>query len=252
MAQQVKKNTSNLSKNEKNNVEKEEITKETSEKDSIIEQLKKDNKEKDDEINELKNSFNDLKEKLDLLLMAGNMQNKNFNLESEDILVGFRGVYGGALSNKDGSLQYKFEANEEKYIDSEDLKILFKESGIKNNKKLFEDDMFYFVDEKNYSKFKIKKRVDLSKENILNLLTMDDVNDTIIELNKMTNNKIDFNVMHVFQYQVARLIIDKDSKLKEWKYENRTTLERYINQKFDDLLAHIGAVELLGRTKFKN
>ena len=67
----------------------------------------------------------------------------------------------------------------------------------------------------------------------------------------MTNNKIDFNILHTFQYQVARLIIDNDAKLKDWKYENRAALERYINKKFDDLLASMSAVEILGRIKYK-
>lgn len=247
MAQQVKKNVNNSTKNENTKPENDFI-----EKDKEIESLKKSNQEKDEEIKNLKNDFNDLKSKLDLILSSGGLLSHKSNEESEDIKVGYRGVYGGALANATGSLTYKFESNEEKYIDSEDLKQLFKESGLRNNKKMFEDDIFYFVDEKNYSKFKIKKRVDLSKENILRILTLDDVNDTIIELNKMTNTKLDFNVLHAFQYQVARLIIDKNAKLKDWKYENRTALERYINQKFDDLLAGMGAIEILGRTKFKN
>jgi hypothetical protein len=253
MAQQVKKNTT--TKNVSENIEKENIKvveEKSSDKDSIIEQLKKDNDSKDQKIEELSKGFSELQEKLNLLLSGGMLGQGTKEPSSEDILVGFRGIYVGVLSNSDGSIQYKFEANDEKVIDSEDLKILFRESKGTNNRKLFEDDIFYFVDEENYAKFKIKKRVDLSRENIIRILTMKNSNEAIGELSKLTNDKLDFNILHTFQYQVARLIIDGSPELNNWNWQNREDMERYIGQKFNDLLASLGAVELLGRKKFKN
>lgn len=251
MAQKAKKNIENSLNLENTDVD--------NDKDLIIESLKKDNEklkqendDKNKKVEELSKGFSELQEKLNFLLNSKQFTNTNSTNSSEDVKVGFRGVYGGVLSTNDGSLQYKFESNETKYIDSEDLKLLFRETGLRNNKKLFEEDIFYFEDEKYYSTFKIKKKIDLSKENILRILTKPNVNDTIIELNKMTNNKIDFRIMHTFQFQVARLLIDNDSQLKNWDYSNRITLEKYLNQKFDDLLASLGAIELLGRTKFRN
>ena len=167
--------------------------------------------------------------------------------DSVEVLVGCRGIYGGALSTSDDRISFKFECDEEKYINSDDLKELFRDSK-RNNKLNFENDVFYFVDSKYYDIFKIKKRVDFSPENIARILCLP-THDMIDEFNIITNNKNSFWLMHEFQYQVVKLLVREDSRLSQWSYENRNTLERYIGQKFDALMASVGALELLGRTK---
>lgn len=253
MATQVKKNNTAVKTAPKikeeetlNNNIKEE-TKEIETRDIEIARLEEENKAKDAKIDELSRNFAGLQAQIELLMRSGFTPSKP--VEEEDILVKCRAIYGAVLATNDGKLVFNFGCEEEKYINSEDLKVVLKESG-RDNKKLFENDVLYFDDEENYTKFKIKKRVDMSRENIIKIITMEDPVEMIDEVNKLTNNLVNFSITHSFQFEVVKLLIDKSNPLKNWKYENRVKLENYIGQKWDDLMAAVGAVELLGRKKF--
>lgn len=214
-----------------------------------IANLKAENQKKDDQIRELSLAMEKMQAQMEAF-MKGAMANAKASSkeDSEDVLVGCRGIYGGVLSTSDDSLSFKFECDEEKYINSDDLKLLFRDSK-RGNKTNFEKDLFYFVDASNYDKFKIKKRVDLSPENIARILSLP-AYDMIDAFNALTNNKNHFWTVLDFQYQVVKMMVKKDSRLANWSYENRHELEKYIGQKFDYLLASVGAVELLGRKKY--
>lgn len=255
MATQVKKTNQKVSENIENEemVEKtiEETKQETEpvgeDKDAIIQEMAKKLKEKDDKYSTLEKSFEEMQKQL-TKFMSGAFS-RNDNREDEDILVGCRAIYGGVLSTNDNRIVYKFECDEEKYISSEDLRTVFKES-IRDTKKLFEQDIFYFVEEENYSKFKIKRRIDLSQENIVRILLLP-TSSMIDEINTMTNRLIDFSTVHALQFEIVKMLIDPKNPLRDWKYDNRTALERYLNQRFDDLMASVGALELLGRKNFR-
>lgn len=221
--------------------------KDTSKEDEI-KKLKAELNERDKKLDEFSKNFAMMQAQMEMLMKA-NLNSKPNSNEDEEILVGCRGIMGGVLATSDGRYDYKFGCDEEKYISAYDLKEIFKESGLRDNKKSFERDFFYFVDENNYSKFKIKKRIDLSFENVKRILLLP-VHDMIDEINLMTNNLINFQITHAFQYQVVKMLVNKSNPLSNWKYDNRVALENYIGQKFDSLMASIGAVELLGRKNF--
>lgn len=244
MATQAKKtkieNVENLEKGNINEIE-------TSSANNEVEELKKQLATKDDELKNMANMFATMQAQLNMLM---NNQNKVSTDKAEDVMVGCRAVYGSVLATNDNKYVIRFECDEEKYVDSDDLRILLKESG-RDNKRLFEQDTLYFVNEEDYEKFKVKKRVDLSRDNLIRVLTKNEITGMIDEINNMTNNLTNYSVTHAIQFEIVKMLIDKTNPLKDWKYENRVALEKYINQKFDDLMASIGALELLGRKKFK-
>ena len=213
-----------------------------------IDELKAENKAKDDKINELSQMMEKMQAQMAAFMKGAASMSSSRKDESEDILVGCRRINGGALATSDERLSFVFNCDEEKYIDSEDLKDLLRDSK-RNNRKNFEEDSFYFVDKSNYEKFKIKKRIDLSPENIARILNLP-VHDMIDEFNILTNNKNSFWIMHEFQFQVVKMLVKNDERLTTWSYESRNALEKYIGQKFDYLMASIGALELLGRHKY--
>lgn len=179
-----------------------------------------------------------------LLAQSQTAQKKD---EDEEILIGSRNIYGNCMATNDDRIHYSFLCDEEKYIPVENFKILLNESG-RNLRKSFEEDSFYFVDPTNYERFKIKKKVDLSPENIKRILCLDS-NAMIDEVNKLTDhlNRNNHALIYNFQFAVVKLLIDKNQPLKDWKYENRVRLEDYLGQKFDNLEAAVGALQLLKR-----
>lgn len=214
-----------------------------------IEELKAQNEEKDNQIKELSLAIEKMQAQMEAFMKGATTVNGSLSKdENEEVLIGCRGIYGGVLATSDNKLSFKFECDEERYIDSDDIKELFRDSKRKN-KINFENDIFYFVDKKYYIKFKIKKRIDLSPDNISRILCLS-THDMIDEFNALTNNKNNFRIMHEFQFQVVKMLVKNDPRLFNWSYDNRHRLEEYIGQKFDNLLASVGALELLGRKKY--
>lgn len=260
MAQSVKKSNNQQVKkvqakeniiNEETNIENAQIIEEkeiTSTQNSELESLKQELKSKDDKVEELSKALEMMQAQMQAFINGASRQVQNNTRDNEDVLVGCRGIYGGVLATSDGRHTFKFECDEEKYIDSEDLRELFRDSS-RNNKRNFEDDVFYFVDAKHYDKFKIRKRADLSPDNIVRILCLPPYK-MIDEFNILTNNKNSFWTMQEFRFQVVKLLIKKDERLSRWPFESRIELEKYIGQSFDQLMASVGALELLGRKKY--
>lgn len=238
--------------NTNNNSSKQRVyyKEEKTERNTELEQLKKLNEEKDKEIAELSKNMLNMQQQLNELMQKMMSKTNDLPNHTEEVVVGNRSIYGSLLATNDDKIHITFNCNEEKAVDVEDLKTLFKE-GIRDNRLLFEEDTLYFKDPANYARFKIKKKVDLSEENIVRILMLPS-HDMIDEINKLTNSLTNFRITHALQFEIVKLLISKDKPLNNWSYDNRNTLENYIGQKFDNLMAAVGAVELLGRQSFKN
>ena len=178
--------------------------------------------------------------------MFAMLQNGGFNFannanKKEEVRIGCRAFSGITLSTRDESIQYTFEVGDEKDIPIEDMKQLLKENGTRNNKKLFEKGLFYFVDKEDYKTFGITPRVDLSIENIKRIVTEPDIDKMLREVKEITKDKVDWAVTHSLKFTIAQMWVDKETQpLKNWTYANRVALENYFGNKFDDLIASIG------------
>ena len=249
--QQVKKVQQKEVIKEETNIENAQINEEkevNTTQNSELESLKQELKSKDNKVEELSKIIEMMQAQMQAFMNGTSRQMCSKTDDSEDVLVGCRGIYGGVLATSDGRHTFKFECDEEKYIDSDDLKELFRDSS-RNNKRNFEDDVFYFVDAKHYDKFKIRKKADLSPDNIVRILCLSPY-EMIDEFNILTNNKNSFWTMQEFRFQVVKLLVKKDVRLNNWSFESRRELEKYIGQNFDQLMASVGALELLGRKKY--
>src|SRR5574344_1244173 len=173
MAKQIKKVEENQSIEEKanigtdnvveesndktENIEKVEIVKDKGNKNEV-ETLKAENKklkaDLKNQTNSFESQFNELKAQIELLAKANMSRSQIVETHKEEepkeVAVGCRAFSGAALANNDGSIVYTFNGGEEKFIDMEDLKQVLRENGQRNNKRLFQNGLFYFVDEKFY------------------------------------------------------------------------------------------------------
>lgn len=218
-----------------------------------LKRLREESLKKDRQIEELQNSFSLLQSQLSALLqMQSQLQNVASN--NEEIEIGNRMFLNTPLSAQNGNkvtlINGWGKSGENNMILAEDLKIYLNDINRKNLS-LFEKDIFYFTDEKNYEKFRVKKTLDLSEKNILKIITMEDVNEMIGIVRDMTRNKTDFDVLQAFQYQVIRIMLTQDSELKNWNYDNRVALENYIGQKFTSLMVSINAYDAIILNKLR-
>lgn len=256
MAEQIKETKSTNVKQGTQTASKSQSTKTSTApnaKDKEITKLKAENSKLEKIISEQKSDFDskmqDMEMKINLLMATLTQSSKNAKTETaeeaKEVVVGCRAFSGAALSTSDGTICYIFKGGEEKHIDIEDLKTLLRESGVRNNKTLFADGLFYFIDEKMYKEFRIKRTSDLSKENIIKLLLVDDVDEMLRGIKDFTNNKSKMAVTHTMQFMIAQMLIDESNPLAFWKYENRKALETYLENRFDDLIAQSGIFNII-------
>ena len=160
-------------------------------------------------------------------------------------MVGCRAFSGAPLVNQDESLNYSFACGEEKEIDISDLKEILKDNGVRKNKILFRDGIFYFKNPEYYDYFGIKNFIDLSDNAIKKIVLTDDVNSMIRKVKEITKDRANYRVTHTLQYKVAQMIVDDSQPLMGWRYDARKALEDYLGVKFDDLVAYTGLYNIL-------
>lgn len=165
--------------------------------------------------------------------------------QKETVVVGCRAFSGAPLSNQDESVCYTFACGEEKEIDVSDLKDILKDNGLRKNKVLFRDGLFYFKDKSYYDYFGIKNVIDLSDEAIKEIVLTDNVDSMLRKVKEITKDRTNFNVMHTLKFKIAQMIVDESQPLLGWRYDSRKALEDYLGNKFDDLVAYTGIYNIL-------
>ena len=202
-----------------------------------------------EKVKQLEQDNADLKKQLQALMsaiMANGTRVEPKAEEPKTVKVGCRAFSGACLRNKDESIIYYFSAGEERDVDVEDLKMIFKDGAILKNRALFEKGIFYFVDNDQYSKWGISQKVDLSLDAIKAIVTEPDVDVMIRKVKELTKDKTDTNVTHSFKFIIAQMMVDNEKEpLRSWRYENRVALENYLGNKFDELIANVGLYNIV-------
>lgn len=162
--------------------------------------------------------------------------------EDAEVIIGCRvinGVGWGDRSDATGEIRLSYK--EEQSVAVSDMKIFFRQSHIK---RLFEDGLCYFANPEDYLIFKIKTYNDLSDEHLVEMLDKADHNEIIRDLNKLTDNKKNGNVVNCMIYRICDMI---RNKTLDWGYYTRKAIEEYFNMDFD---RGINTLNMLDR--FKN
>lgn len=233
-----------MAENEKEITEKKTAQKQKVDYAKIVEEQRQQIEEMQKQMQQMATMF--------AMLQNGGMNFANNSSQKENVRIGCRAFSGIPLSTRDESIQYSFEVGDEKDIPIDDLKQLLKENGTRNNKRLFEKGLLYFVDEDDYKTFGIRPRVDLSIENIKRIVTEPDIDKMIREVKEMTKDKVDWAITHSLKFTIAQMWVDKDNQpLKDWTYANRVALENYFGNKFDDLIAGIGLYNFVKQSRHR-
>ena len=180
--------------------------------------------EKDQEIENLKQQVEVMQKMLNQFLVMQNVTTTQ-NSKSEDVVVGCRLLQGVGFSDITiGDISFKF--NETQTLSSSDMKIYLRKPNVK---KLFEDGLCYFEDEKNYDIFNIRNHVDLSDEKLSQILSGEDINSIIRKLNGITNELRNSNIVNCIIFRICDMIINQKLNLSYYVQKN---LEDYFNYEF--------------------
>ena len=179
---------------------------------------------------------------IDASQMMNNTEKVLVKQEESEVVIGCRVINGlgwGDRSDVTGEIRLNY--NEEQSVTVSDMKVFFRQAGIR---KLFEDGLCYFANKEDYLIFKIKDYIDLSDENLIEILDKADTNEIIRDLNKITNNKKNGNVINCVIYRICDMI---RKGILDWGYYTRKGVEEYFGMDFDRGITTLNMLD-----KYKN
>lgn len=223
--------------NKKNNVKpKEDI--------ELKEEIKVEETQKTEESQEviaLRKQVEEMKKAMEELMKvkANEPSQKVFvKQEDDEVVIGCRvlqGIGWGAPEDPAGEIRLRF--NEEQVVTVSDMKRFFRKHSIR---KLFENGLCYFTEPENYALFNIRKYIDLSDENLIRVLTQEDTNDVIRELDEITTNKKNSSIVNCVVFRICDMI---RKNTLDWDYYKRKAIEDYFSMEFDRGINTLKALE---------
>lgn len=223
--------------NKKNNVKpKEDI--------ELKEEIKVEETQKTEESQEviaLRKQVEEMKKAMEELMKikANEPSQKVFvKQEDDEVVIGCRvlqGIGWGAPEDPAGEIRLRF--NEEQVVTVSDMKRFFRKHSIR---KLFENGLCYFTEPENYALFNIRKYIDLSDENLIRVLTQEDTNDVIRELDEITTHKKNSSIVNCVVFRICDMI---RKNTLDWDYYKRKAIEDYFSMEFDRGINTLKALE---------
>lgn len=186
------------------------------------------------ELEEMMSNYKDMQVQLQNMLLAQQAQALNAKGTDDTIIVGCRIFNGVTLSSIGGDISISIQNQEEVETSYTELREIFKSPF--NYKNMFKKGILYFVNPDDYTRFSIKPEIDLSDDNLVDLLSNNTSHYIIEYCKKITNDKKDLMEMFALIYQIARLI---DGKKVDLDYEIRSNLEKYFNIEFTELINNL-------------
>lgn len=206
---------------------------------SVINQSELDRLTKEKEESDKK--FTELQAQMQLLMQQVSMMgNTNTTISvAEEVEVGCRLFSGGAVCNRTEDILYRFKYGEIKEIPVDELKECFRNQ-INNYRDLFAKGVFYFLNEKYYNEFKIRERLDLSEETLIDLLVNKRISVPYKE-HMMVNGHRENNVYLTVLYIIADLYLQ--GKLSTWDFTQKREFEIYFGKRIDDVASMVSVLK---------
>lgn len=149
------------------------------------------------------------------------------NQEEDEVTIGCRLIQGIGWGNiKDSAGEINLKYGEEKTVTVSDMKKFFRSGNVK---KLFIDGICYFANPEDYKKFGIKNYLDLSEERLIELFSKE-INDIVGELNKITEDQRNINVVNCLIFRLCEMVKDRKINLD---YYVRKGIEDYFGYTLD-------------------
>ena len=225
----------------KNTKSEKEVTKKVEEI-KKVEEVKSEVNNEPSEVELLKAQIEEMKKAMAEMTKKASEPSKSIIVkEAEDeVEIGCRMLQGIGLTSDDGTVYISLSFDDVQSLTINEMKKLFRRAYIK---RLFEDGICYFVDEESYELFNIRKHKDLSEEALVSLLTSGSVNDIIKELDVITENKRNSNVLNCVIYRICNMI--RKGQLKDWDYYIRKGIESYFGTEFDRGISILNSLDAL-------
>lgn len=225
--------------NKKNNVKSKEEEIELKEEKQKMDETQAP--EENEEVIALKKQVEEMKKAMEeLMKVKAEVPSQKVFVKQEDdeVVIGCRvlqGIGWGAPEDPAGEIRLRF--NEEQVVTVSDMKRFFRQHSIR---KLFEDGLCYFAEPENYALFNIRKHIDLSDDNLIEILTQEDINDIIRDLDEITTHKKNSSIVNCIVFRICDMI---RKNTLDWDYYKRKAIEDYFNMEFDRGINTLKALE---------
>lgn len=138
--------------------------------------------------------------------------------------IGCNLIQGVSLSSPNGDVDAKFAYGDVVMLSSDDVAQVLK-SG--DNRNLFVNGLMYFEDESNYEQFSIKRKHNINRDVIRDLVMSNDINKIEEFFNTSTRKKLDATMTHTIFYTIVSLNVD--GGLDGMRFETREFIEKYFS-----------------------
>lgn len=198
---------------------------------------------KSEEVEELKKQLEEMKKAMAELISVQKQEAVAAPIvvkqEESEVVIGCRVLQGIGWEDPvpGGAGEVRLGFNEEQAIPVSDMKRFFRQRIVRQ---LFEDGLCYFAEPEDYALFNIRKYADLSNENLVGILTQENTNDIIRELDKLTNSKKNSGIVNCLVFRICDMI--RKNEL-QWDYYIRKSIEQYFGVEFDRGIVTLNALE---------
>lgn len=175
--------------------------------------------EKLDAVLKLNENLMDEIKKKDKEIKSLKSDGKKFN-----VLVGSNSVMGVSLVSPSGDIEADIPFNDTVMLSSSDVESLLKSSTVRSQ---FMKGLLYFEDESNYEVFSVKRKYNLQREHIKEILNTNNVEKIRAFFNSVKADGTDPSIRHAVFYQIVAL--DYDGELKDVSFDVRDFVESYFN-----------------------
>ncbi|MFR3182502.1 MAG: hypothetical protein ACLTPN_02665 [Clostridia bacterium] len=214
-------------------------------KEEIVEEVKETKNQESEEMIALRKQIEEMKKAMELLMKnkANTPSERVYVKQAEDeVVIGCRVLQGiGWGRPEDPAGEIRLDFNEEQSVTVSDMRRFFRQNSIR---RLFEDGLCYYAEPENYTLYNIRKHIDLSNENLINILTQDDINDIIRDLDKLTSNKKNSSIINCIVFRICDMI---RTNVLTWDYYSRKAIEGYFDMEFDRGISTLTALDKIKR-----
>lgn len=137
-------------------------------------------------------------------------------------------IMGAQLTSPSGDIDIEVKYGEVITLSDEDIRILLKNS---TNRDMFTNCLVFFVDESNYNKFGIRRRVNICDDVIVETIKNGTEESVCKYFDECTSKKFEPTVMNTLFYKIV--ILNLDGKFGNLPYGIRKAIEKYFNMELE-------------------
>lgn len=206
------------------NNEKEDLIKKNEEQETLISNLTKQNQDSMSALEMLQKQMQEMQNAFIKMQSNVNVSSSNNTTKSDEKFeMGCRLISGVTIYSPKREVEREIPYGETIEVNEYEIEMLLKSPFVRE---FLINNVVYLKNEEDYAKIKIYKHVDMSDENLINMVMKYSSNELVGKFNELTQQKRNDPVIHSLFYRLVELYSNGD--IARMTYENRKVIETFF------------------------